>query len=165
MGVNPTRVAVGGASAGGGLAAALAIRARDEGTIRLVHQLLVYPMPDDRTAITANRDGTRYRLWSQNSNRFGWASYLAETDPATAVPARRADLAGLPPAWLGVGTRDLFYNEDIAYAERLRAADVPCRVEIVPGAFHSFDVVRPKAGVSQSFFASQCASLLDAFAA
>jgi acetyl esterase/lipase len=64
-----------------------------------------------------------------------------------------------------VGTRDLFCDEDIAYAERLKAADVPCHVEIVPGAFHSFDFVRPKAGVSQSFFASQCTSLREAIEA
>jgi acetyl esterase/lipase len=163
--VDPSRVAVGGASAGGGLAAALALRARDDGTVRLVHQLLVYPMLDDRTTITADRYGTGYRLWSQSSNRFAWASYLAGIDPGMAVPARRSDLAGLPPTWLGVGTRDLFYDEDIAYAERLKAADVPCHVEIVPGAFHSFDFVRPKAGVSQSFFASQCTSLREAIEA
>jgi acetyl esterase/lipase len=71
----------------------------------------------------------------------------------------------LPRHLLGVGTRDLFYVEDLAYAERLTAADVPCHVEIVQGAFHSFDMVRPKAAVSQSFFASQCASLREAFAA
>jgi len=162
--VDPARVAIGGASAGGGLAAALALRARDGSAVRPVLQLLVYPMLDDRTVTRSDLDGSRYRLWSQDSNRCGWTSYLTGADPQIAVPARHEDLAGLPPAWVGVGTRDMFYDEDVAYAERLKAAGVACHVEIVPGAFHSFDVVRPKAGVSRSFFASQCASLLQAFA-
>jgi acetyl esterase/lipase len=163
--VDPARVAIGGASAGGGLAAALALRARDDGEVRPVLQLLVYPMLDDRTVRRSDLDGSRYRLWSQDSNRFGWTSYLAGADPQVAVPARHGDLAGLPPAWVGVGTRDLFYDEDLAYAGRLNAAGVACRVEVVPGAFHIFDAVLPKAGVSRSFFASQCASLREAFAA
>jgi acetyl esterase/lipase len=129
-----------------------------------VLQLLVYPMLDDRTLTRSDLDGRRYRLWSEDSNRFGWTSYLAGGDPRIAVPARQADLTGLPPAWIGVGTRDMFHDEDLAYADRLKAAGVPCYVEIVPGAFHSFDVVRPKAGVSQAFFASQCTSLREAFA-
>jgi acetyl esterase/lipase len=163
--VDPSRVAIGGASAGGGLAAALALLARDDGSaVRPVLQLLVYPMLDDRTVSRSDLDGSRYRLWSQDSNRFGWTSYLTGADPQIAVPARREDLAGLPPAWVGVGTRDMFYDEDVAYADRLKAAGVPCHVEIVPGAFHAFDAVRPKAGVSRSFFASQCTSLLQAFA-
>jgi acetyl esterase/lipase len=163
--VDPARVAIGGASAGGGLAAALALRARDDGgAVRPVLQLMVYPMLDNRTMTRSDLQGTRYRVWSQDSNRFGWTSYLAGADPRIAVPARHEDLAGLPPAWVGVGTRDMFYDEDVAYAERLKAAGVPCHLEIVPGAFHSFDVVRPKAGVSQSFFADQCTSLLGAFA-
>ncbi|HUB56968.1 MAG TPA: alpha/beta hydrolase fold domain-containing protein, partial [Mycobacterium sp.] len=105
-----------------------------------------------------------YRLWGPKSNRFGWAAYLGNADPQIAVPARRNDLSGLPPAWIGVGTQDLFHDEDLDYAERLTAAGVPCHVEVVQGAFHGFDQVVPKAGVSQSFFASQCASLRAALA-
>ena len=106
-----------------------------------------------------------YRLWSPKSNRFGWAAYLGNADPNIAVPARHEDLSGLPPAWIGVGTHDMFHDEDLAYAERLTAAGVPCQVEVVPGAFHGFDAIVPKAGVSQSFFASQCAILRSALAA
>ncbi len=79
-----------------------------------------------------------------------------------AVPARRDDLSGLPPAWIGVGTNDLFHDEDLAYAERLKDAGVPCEVEVVPGAFHGFDLVVAKAQVSQRFFASQCDVLRSA---
>ncbi|OHV05944.1 alpha/beta hydrolase [Mycobacterium talmoniae] len=159
--VDAARVAIGGASAGGGLAAALALLARDRGEVAPVLQLLTYPMLDDRSAdLPGNPD---YRLWNARSNRFGWTAYLGGADPALAVPARRADLGGLAPAWLGVGTLDLFYEEDLAYAERLRQAGVPCQVEQVAGAFHGFDLLVPKAGVSQAFFANQCASLGAAF--
>ena len=162
--VDPARVAIGGASAGGGLAAALALLARDRGEIPLAAQLLVYPMLDDRTVDRDDLDNPGHRLWNQSSNKFGWACYLADADPDVAVPARREDLSGLPPAWMGVGTLDLFHDEDLAYAEQLRAAGVSCQVEVVSGAFHGFDGIVPKAEVSQSFFNSQCAVLREAFA-
>ncbi len=161
--VDPARVAIGGASAGGGLAAALALLARDRAEVDVAAQLLAYPMLDDRT-VGSDVDDPRHRLWNQSSNRLAWAAYLADADPNVAVPARRDDLGGLPPAWLGVGTLDLFHDEDVAYAERLTAAGVPCQIDVVPGAFHGFDIVVPKAEVSQSFFESQCASLRNAFA-
>jgi acetyl esterase/lipase len=162
--VDPARVAVGGASAGGGLAAALALLARDRAEVPLAAQLLVYPMLDDRTVDRNDLHNPGHRLWNQSSNKFGWACYLGDADPGIAVPARREDLSGLPPAWMGVGTLDLFHDEDLAYAERLRAAGVPCHVELVSGAFHGFDGIVPKAEVSQSFFNSQCAVLREAFA-
>ncbi|VBA32985.1 Carboxylesterase NlhH [Mycobacterium innocens] len=152
--VDPGRIAVGGASAGGGLAAALALLARDRGEIAPAFQLLTYPMLDDRSSATAANP--RYRIWDTRANRFGWAAYLGDADPRVAVPGRRADLRGLAPAWIGVGTHDLFHDEDLDYARRLEAAGVPCQVELVPGAFHGFDLVAPKAQVSQRFFATQC---------
>lgn len=160
--VDPARVAIGGASAGGGLAAALALLARDRGEVTPALQLLAYPMLDDRSSSTPKNPS--YRLWSPNSNRFGWSAYLGNADPQIAVPARRDDLSGLPPAWIGVGTNDLFYEEDLAYAKRLSQAGVDCHVEEVPGAFHGFDLVLPKAQVSQAFFASQCGSLRSVLA-
>lgn len=161
--VDRDRVAIAGGSAGGGLAAALAMLARDRGEIPLVAQLLVYPMVDDRTVERDDLDNPGHRLWNQWSNRFGWDSYLADADRDVAVPARRDDLEGLPPAWLGVGTLDLFHDEGLAYAERLRAAGVPCDVEVVEGAFHGFDAIVPKADVSVEFFESQCEALRKAF--
>lgn len=162
--VDPARVAIGGASAGGGLAAALALLTRDRGEIDLAAKLLVYPMIDDRTVDRKDLENPGHRLWNQSSNKFGWSAYLGGADPEVAVPARRTDLSGLPPAWLGVGTLDLFHDEDLAYAERLKAAGVPCHVEVVQGAFHGFDGIVPKAEVSRSFFDSQCAMLRTAFA-
>jgi acetyl esterase/lipase len=160
--VDRDRVAIAGASAGGGLAAALALLARDRGEVRPAFQVLAYPMLDDRSSATAA--SPHHRLWSTRSNQFGWAAYLGDADPRVAVPARRDDLAGLPPAWIGVGTHDLFHDEDLAYAGRLLEAGVPCHVEVVPGAFHGFDAVAAKAPVSRRFFESQCDSLRAALA-
>ncbi|WP_347976347.1 alpha/beta hydrolase [Microbacterium sp. ProA8] len=164
FGVDPTRIAVGGASAGGGLAAGLAQRLHDEGGPQPVFQLLAYPMLDDRTALRDDIDTRHLRMWSPASNRFAWSAYLgADADPpdgaadagirSSVVPARREDLHGLPPAWIGVGTLDLFHDEDVAYADRLVAAGVPCELSVVPGAFHGFDAVFRKAGVSRAFHA------------
>jgi acetyl esterase/lipase len=160
--VDPQRVAIGGASAGGGLAAALALLVRDRAEISLAAQLLVYPMLDDRTVGT-EFDDPDYRLWSQENNRLAWSMYLAGADPEVAVPARQQDLSGLPATWMGVGTLDLFHDEDLRYAQRLHDAGVPCDIEVVEGAFHGFDGLAPKTGVTRSFFESQCATLRRAF--
>lgn len=160
--IDPQRVAIGGASAGGGLAAALALLARDRAEVPLVAQLLVYPMLDDRT-VGPEFDKPGHRLWTHESNRFGWSAYLGGADPEAAVPARHQDLSGLPAAWIGVGSLDLFHDEDLTYAQRLLDAGVPCDVEVVEGAFHGFDGVAPKAGVSRAFFDSQCVALRRAF--
>lgn len=159
--VDASRLAIAGESAGGGLAAALAFMARDRGEISPVLQMLSYPMLDDRTVAKAGV-AHRYRLWNERSNRFGWASYLRGADPDVAVPARRTDLSGLPPAWIGTGTADLFCDEDIAYAQRLEAAGVPCHLEIVEGGFHGFDRVAARTSVGRAYFASQCNALRNA---
>lgn len=165
--LDPSRIAVGGNSAGGGLAAALAQRVHDEGQVRLALQLLVYPMLDDRTDTGAPDQDLR--VWTPASNRFGWTSYLGEPSAARrnhryAVPARRKDLSGLAPAWIGVGSEDLFYEEDLAYAARLGAANVACEVVTVPGAFHGFDAAFPHTGISQNFVDQQLAALAKALA-
>ena len=161
--VDATRLAVGGASAGGGLAAALALLARDRGSLPLALQLLAYPMLDDRTACRTGIDERNFRLWNNRSNRFGWQSYTGSAPGSPGIsplasPARSEDLAGLPPAWIGVGTLDLFHDEDVAYAGRLEAAGVSCTIDVVPGAFHGFDVVA-KSGVARTFRASQVDAL------
>jgi acetyl esterase/lipase len=160
--VDPSRVAVGGASAGGNFAAAVAQRAHDRDEVELAFQLLVYPMLDDRTG--AANDGPRRLMWTESDNRLAWRWYLNGADPAEAAPARREDLSGLAPAWIGVGTLDLFYQECRDYARRLRGAGVAVHEEIVPGAFHAFDQIADKAPISVKFFASQCDHLRDALA-
>jgi acetyl esterase/lipase len=165
--VDPDRVAVGGASAGGGLAAALALLAHQRGEARLAFQLLTYPMLDDRTTTRVGVDGRWFRMWNTRANLFGWQSYLggppggAEVSEL-AAPARMGDLSQLPPAWIGVGSLDLFHDEDVAYAERLEAAGVECGLDVVTGAFHGFDLVQPKTGVSKDFRSAQVAALAAA---
>ncbi len=151
--VDPTRVAIGGASAGGGFAAALALLARDRAEVTPALQMLVYPMLDDRTGAAPHQCARV--MWSGRDNQIAWRWYLNGADPDTAVPARRNDLAGLPPAWIGVGSLDLFYEESLTYASRLQDAGVPTHVEVADGAFHAFDMILPNASVSQRFFASQ----------
>jgi acetyl esterase/lipase len=156
--VDPELIAIGGASAGAGLAAALALLARDRGQLTPAFQLLSYPMLDDRTCAVSGI-AKHYRIWNERSNRFAWSAYLGDADPDQAVPARRPDLSGLPPAWIGIGTNDLFHDEAVQYAARLNGAGVPCHLDVVQGAFHGFDQVAPQAGVSRDFFQSQCAQL------
>lgn len=166
LGVDPDRIAIGGNSAGAGLAAGLVLMAKDRGEVPVAFQLLIYPMLDDRTALRTDIDQSRLRMWSSKSNRFGWQSYLGRAPggadvPVYAAPARRADLSGLPPAWIGVGTCDLFHDEDVEYARRLREAGVPVELKIVEGAFHGFDLVGDKASIVRDFRQSFRAMLAE----
>lgn len=168
MGVDPARIAVMGESAGGGMAALLAIAARDRGEVPLAFQCLTYPMLDDRTGSTrAAPAGHGVFMWTADANRYGWRSFLGVEPggaqvPAAGVPMRCADLAGLPPAWIGVGSIDLFATEDREYATRLERAGVKVRFEEVPGAFHGFDLVAPQTGIARRFAASRLAALKQA---
>lgn len=168
LGIDVNRMAIGGASAGGGLTAGIALMAHDRGDVTPMFQLLVYPMIDDRTVNRADHHVPGVRMWSKSSNRYGWTSYLgrapggADVSPY-AAPARRIDLSGLPPAWVGVGTFDLFHDEDVEYARRLREAGVPCSLDIIEGAFHGFDAILPRKPVSRRFWRAQAAALHAAF--
>jgi len=164
--VDRHRIAIAGASAGGGLTAALALLAREREEVRPVFQLLTYPMLDDRTTVRPSAYERDLRVWNTASNRFGWGSYLGTTPggdgvSGLAAAARAEHLAGVAPAWIGVGSLDLFAAENTAYAERLRAAGVACELLVVPGAFHGFDLISPNAPVSRSFRSAQ----IDALAA
>lgn len=144
LGVDPARVAIGGDSAGGGLAACLAQLAQDRAEGLVAFQLLVYPMLDDRTVLRTAHAGTGRFVWTPRSNRFGWTAYLGHApseveDRPYAVASRRAELSGLPPAWIGVGDLDLFHAEDLDYAARLRAAGVACETYVEPGMYHGAD--------------------------
>jgi len=169
LGVDRSRIAVMGESAGGGHAAMLAIAARDRGEIPLVFQALIYPMLDDRTGST--RKVPPYLgalIWKPDDNRFGWTALMgvpagSRTVPYGAVPARIENLKGLPPAFIGVGSIDLFVDEDIDYARRLIDAGVPAELNVVPGAFHGFDVAAAKAPIVKQFNAAAIAALARAF--
>jgi triacylglycerol lipase len=144
LAIDPSRIAIGGESAGGGHAAALAILARRRGEVQICLQLLDSPMLDDRTGSTSEpHPHCGEFVWTPNSNRFGWRSLLGAEPggpkvPAEAVPARVADLTGLPPAFITVGALDLFLEEDLEYARRLIRAGVPTELHVIPGAFHGF---------------------------
>ena len=169
LGVDTARIAVMGENAGGGLAALLAITARDRGEVPLCYQLLIYPMLDDRTGSSAAAPGTPPPIgWSREANVFGWSAFLgvpagSAQVPPGAVPARVADLTGLPPCFIGVGAIDLFADEDLTYARRLIAAGVPTQVQVTPGAFHAFDAVAPQARVARDFTAAWKSGLAAAF--
>jgi len=154
--VDPARIAVGGQSAGAGLAACLSQRIYDSGGIPPAAQILIYPMLDDRTAANRSLDELAHPLWNNHNNRGGWMAYLGHepgqpSEPAYAVAARRRDLSGLPPAWIGVGDIDLFYRENRLYADRLNSAGVSCKLQVVPMAPHGFQVVVPDAPISRDF--------------
>ena len=147
FGVDPARIAVGGQSAGGGLAAALALLARDRGEVPILFQFLVYPMLDDRTGSTTDTDPHPYAgdfCWTRANNRFGWHCMLGEEPGGPGVspyasPARATSLEGLPLAFIAVGALDLFVEESIEYARRLIRAGVPTELHVYPGGIHAFD--------------------------
>jgi acetyl esterase/lipase len=140
IGVDPSRLGITGVSAGGGLAAGLALLARDRGEIPLSFQLLECPMIDDRL-VTPSSAIDDLLVWTRQSNTYGWRSYLGDLFgrddvPVYAAPARAEDLAGLPPALVIVGGADGFRDEDIDYAVRLMRAGVPTELHVLPGAPH-----------------------------
>jgi acetyl esterase/lipase len=169
LGADRTRIAVAGESAGGGHAAMLAIAARDRGEVPVIYQSLVYPMLDDRTGSTRqppSHIGTF--LWTREFNRAGWSALLGKSPggpdaPAGAVPSRVDNLAGLPPAWIGVGSLDLFVDEDVEYGRRLINAGVSTELLVVPGAYHGFDALAAGASISKQFKLARYNSLARAF--
>jgi triacylglycerol lipase len=164
LGVDRGRVAIGGKSAGGGLAACLAILARDRGELPVSFQLLVYPMLDDRTASTVEPHPYAGEfIWTPADNRFGWASLLgpelgADQVSPYAAAARVDSVAGLPPAYIDVGALDLFCEEDIEYARRLLRAGVPAELHVYPGGYHGYDMVRG-ASITKAHFRDLIAAL------
>lgn len=165
LGLDASRIAVMGESAGGGHAALLAITARDRGEVPVVFQALIYPMLDDRTGSSrAVPSHIGAFLWTAELNRFGWRSFigLEPGDDAVgedAVPARVSDLSGLPPAFIGVGSIDLFVREDTEYALRLMEAGVATELLVVPGAFHAFDRIAAETTPARKFTEAKLAAL------
>ncbi|MGE0531348.1 MAG: alpha/beta hydrolase [Hyphomonadaceae bacterium] len=154
LGIDRDRIGVMGESAGGGLAAALTLLARDRGEYRLAFQHLIYPMLDDRTCVAAEPNPVAGEfIWTAHNNRFGWTSLLGhepgrpDVSPYAAA-ARATDLRGLPPAFIACPTLDLFIDEDIAYAARLARAGVAVELHVYPGGFHGFDIFGGDAPIS-----------------
>ncbi|MFP5205684.1 MAG: alpha/beta hydrolase [Acidobacteriota bacterium] len=170
LGIDTSRIAVKGESAGGGHAAMIAIAVRDRKEFSFCKQILVYPMLDDRTGSTrAVPPYLGHYMWTPQSNRLGWTSLLgvpagSKTVPPNSVPARVKDLAGLAPAFIGVGSIDLFAPEDIEYARRLLESGISTELMVIPGAYHAFDLLCPDAPLTLEFKAAWTSALRRAFA-
>ena len=151
LGVDPTRIGIGGASAGAGLAAGLALLARDRAEFPIAFQALIYPMIDDRQITTSSQWPDP--VWPPAANRYGWTSYLGEligdAVPAYAAAARATDLRGLPSTFISVGALDVFADEDIDYANRLRHAGIAVELHVYPGAPHGFDGLTPGTAIAR----------------
>jgi len=152
LGVNAASIAVGGASAGGGLAAAVALMARDRKEVKLAFQWLLYGCLDDRHITPSSHAITDMRVWNRAKSLSGWKAYLGsdhqgEVSPY-AAPTRMEDLSSLPPAYIMVGELDLMRDENIEYATRLMQAGVSTELHVIPGAFHGFEFLVPNAAVS-----------------
>lgn len=167
--VDTKRIGVMGESAGGGLAAALALMARDRGEYRLAFQHLIFPMIDDRTC--KHPDPHPYVgefVWTPQRNHFGWSSLLG-VEPGSdgvspyAAAARAENLAGLAPAYLATGSLDLFLEEDLEYARRLWRAGVPTELHVYPGGFHGFQW-DPTADITRTAKRDSYAALTKAMA-
>lgn len=166
LAIDPARIAVGGQSGGGGMAAGLVILNRDRGGPDLILQLLIYPMIDNLHA-TPSGSYVNHPVWNRATSLRAWEMYLDATPGVDASPyaaaARASDVAGLPPTYICVGTEDLFRDEDIDYARRLIDAGVPTELAVFPGMYHGGDMFVPDAPVSQRLTASFMQALSDAF--
>ena len=163
LGVSKDRIMIGGASAGAGLAAGTALRARDESGPGLVGQLLEYPMLDHRNETLSSHAIQDQRVWNRAGNIDAWAAYLGGGEPtAYSSPAIAEDLSSLPPAYICVGTFDMFHDEDVAYATALNRAGSSCELHVYPGAFHASPGFVPDHPTSvrwkaeQEVFIAQC---------
>jgi acetyl esterase/lipase len=166
-GIDPNRIAIGGASAGGGLAAGTALLARDRGAPPLQFQLLLEPMLDDRAITHSSTEYDGSVVWDRNDNRLGWAALLGTrfgTDDVSpyAAPARAADLGGLPPALVDVGEVETFRDESIDYAQRLAAAGVSTEFHMYRGAFHGFDLLAPDSALAHQAWELRWAAVAKA---
>jgi acetyl esterase/lipase len=160
LGADPARVIVGGVSAGGGLAAAVALLARDRGGPALLGQLLVCPMLDDRNETPSARQMAGLGVWDRAANEVGWTALLGDARGGPdvspyAAPARAADLSGLPPAFIDVGSAETFRDEDVTYAARIWQAGGAAELHVWPGGFHGFPNAVPQAALSRAAIAAQ----------
>lgn len=165
LGIDPARLAVYGASAGGGLTIATAMMARDRGGPPLAFMMPIYPMVDDRNETASSQEITDIGIWDRSGNVEAWAWYLGGK-PADqyAAPSRAEDLSGLPPAFIDVGTVDLFRDEDIAFAQRLMAAGVPTELHVHPGSYHAAETFAADAALARRIWALRIDALKRALA-
>jgi acetyl esterase/lipase len=165
LGFDPGRLAVYGGSAGGGLTIAVALLARDRGFPAIRFQMPIYPMIDDTNETASSYEITDVGIWDRPANIEAWQWYLGRGKPDQyAAPARAEDLSGLPPAFIDVGTVDMFRDEDIAFAMRLMQAGVPTELHVNPGAYHASEMLATEAALSERIWERRFAALRRALA-
>lgn len=153
--IKPDQFIVGGHSAGGGLTAAIALKARDSGEVKIAFQMPIYPMIDDRMG-TASAQDCDAPVWNSKTNQLGWAEYLKDLNktttktPVYAAPARETDYRELPPTITFVGNLEPFRDETIQFVDRLKSAGIPVKFEVFQGCFHGFDMIVPNARISKT---------------
>ncbi|MFG1943980.1 alpha/beta hydrolase [Nonomuraea sp. NPDC048826] len=165
LGLDPERLALYGGSAGGGLAIGTALLARDRGGPSIAFMMPIYPMIDDRNETPSSHEITDVGIWDRAGNIEAWAWYLGGKDADQyAAPTRAEDLTGLPPAYIDVGTVDLFRDEDIAFAQRLMQAGVPTELHVNPGSYHASENFAPEAALSRRIWDQRVDALRRALA-
>jgi acetyl esterase/lipase len=165
LGVDAARVGIAGISGGGGLAASVALMARDRGQVPLAFQMLLCAMLDDRHITRSSREITEPRVWNRDVSLGAWRAYLGDhvdDPPPYASPARASDVSGLPPTYIAVGQLDVYCDENVEYAQRLLAADVPTELHVYPRAFHGFEVLAPSANISREALSERDRALMNA---
>ncbi|MFJ5986722.1 alpha/beta hydrolase [Lentzea sp. NPDC092896] len=155
---------VAGTSAGGGLAAAVTLMARDHGGPAIRGQLLIYPMLDDRCETPSSHQFLDGTIWVRSSNITGWTALLGDARGGPdvspfAAPARATDLSGLPPTYVDVGSVDVFRDEAVGYASRIWQAGGDAELHVWPGGCHGFDHLAPEAALSRRARATRMAWL------
>jgi acetyl esterase/lipase len=161
LGIDPSRLILGGGSAGGGLAAATALWVRDHGGPALIGLVLRSPMLDDRmTTVSANQFGDDI-VWTRARNGFGWGCLLGErigTDDVSIydAPGRATDLSGLPPTFVDVGSADLFRDEDVAFASTVWACGGDAELHVWAGGYHGVESMAPDAAISTEARRTRC---------
>ncbi|MBN9112455.1 MAG: alpha/beta hydrolase [Pseudonocardia sp.] len=167
LGIDPGRIVLAGHSAGGGLAAGLALRMRDEGGLRLRGQLLMCPMLDDRESTPSSVELDGDGVWDRTSNTTGWTALLGDRRGGPdvgvhAAPARATDLSALPPTYIDVGSAETFRDEVVGFASRIWHGGGAAELHVWPGAYHCFEIVAPEAGVARAALAARRAWALRA---
>lgn len=160
LGFDPSRLAVYGGSAGGNLAIALSLKARDEGHPLISYTMAPYPMVDHRNVLPSTQEISSIGVWDRQTNIEAWKWFLGNQEPdGYAAPLHASDLSGLPSTFIDVGTHDLFRDENLALVQRLAAAGVPTELHLYPGAYHASELFAPEARLSERIWSTRFSAL------
>lgn len=167
LGINPMRVAVYGESAGGNIALALGLMARDQGGPMISFLAPIYPMVDDRSVSPSSYEVVDVGVWDRHEQLEAWKWYLgpqygSDDISIYAAPARATDFSNLPPIFIDIGTIDLFRDEVITLVGKIASSGVPIEFHLYPGAYHAAELFAPEAELSKLIWRNRIAALQDA---